>query len=143
MCIRDRGVFGMSGADTSDKAAPQELGSPYYLVEPYVPTEQQTNATVSQGYEYTFLNGKWIKQIRVWPAAVGNDYSYRLHFADTTDPDNIIYTTTELNNLAANQWNLAAIGNFIAEENTQLVVCLLYTSPSPRDGLLSRMPSSA
>ena len=26
------------------------------------------------------------------------------------------------------------------EENS---VCLLYTSPSPRDGLLSRMPSSA
>ena len=28
---------------------------------------------------------------------------------------------------------------------TQVVfkVCLLYTSPSPRDGLLSRMPSSA
>ena len=25
----------------------------------------------------------------------------------------------------------------------QLTVCLLYTSPSPRDGLLSRMPSSA
>ena len=26
---------------------------------------------------------------------------------------------------------------------TQLHICLLYTSPSPRDGLLSRMPSSA
>ena len=26
---------------------------------------------------------------------------------------------------------------------TQLEDCLLYTSPSPRDGLLSRMPSSA
>ena len=26
---------------------------------------------------------------------------------------------------------------------TQDIVCLLYTSPSPRDGLLSRMPSSA
>ena len=25
----------------------------------------------------------------------------------------------------------------------QFIVCLLYTSPSPRDGLLSRMPSSA
>ena len=24
-----------------------------------------------------------------------------------------------------------------------LYLCLLYTSPSPRDGLLSRMPSSA
>ena len=26
---------------------------------------------------------------------------------------------------------------------TQALGCLLYTSPSPRDGLLSRMPSSA
>ena len=26
---------------------------------------------------------------------------------------------------------------------TNTVFCLLYTSPSPRDGLLSRMPSSA
>ena len=25
----------------------------------------------------------------------------------------------------------------------QVIICLLYTSPSPRDGLLSRMPSSA
>ena len=25
----------------------------------------------------------------------------------------------------------------------QIIDCLLYTSPSPRDGLLSRMPSSA
>ena len=28
-------------------------------------------------------------------------------------------------------------------ENGELDCCLLYTSPSPRDGLLSRMPSSA
>ena len=28
-------------------------------------------------------------------------------------------------------------------ENNMLGICLLYTSPSPRDGLLSRMPSSA
>ena len=27
--------------------------------------------------------------------------------------------------------------------NSHLYTCLLYTSPSPRDGLLSRMPSSA
>ena len=29
------------------------------------------------------------------------------------------------------------------EEISQRPPCLLYTSPSPRDGLLSRMPSSA
>ena len=28
-------------------------------------------------------------------------------------------------------------------EGNQSIICLLYTSPSPRDGLLSRMPSSA
>src|SRR5680860_284197 len=28
-------------------------------------------------------------------------------------------------------------------QSKQAVCCLLYTSPSPRDGLLSRMPSSA
>ena len=28
-------------------------------------------------------------------------------------------------------------------DTVQRMTCLLYTSPSPRDGLLSRMPSSA
>ena len=42
----------------------------------------------------------------------------------------------------------AAVGGLGgAEQNFDFVVqvwtCLLYTSPSPRDGLLSRMPSSA
>ena len=31
----------------------------------------------------------------------------------------------------------------VAEGDEVLYSCLLYTSPSPRDGLLSRMPSSA
>ena len=31
----------------------------------------------------------------------------------------------------------------ITDANNQVQDCLLYTSPSPRDGLLSRMPSSA
>ena len=28
-------------------------------------------------------------------------------------------------------------------KTAEINICLLYTSPSPRDGLLSRMPSSA
>ena len=35
--------------------------------------------------------------------------------------------------LSAMYWNPAGLAH----------ICLLYTSPSPRDGLLSRMPSSA
>ena len=33
--------------------------------------------------------------------------------------------------------------DFIGIDEIQMCTCLLYTSPSPRDGLLSRMPSSA
>src|SRR5665647_2724148 len=36
-----------------------------------------------------------------------------------------------------------ALGALCLDQVTPYKVCLLYTSPSPRDGLLSRMPSSA
>src|SRR5665647_3830935 len=39
-----------------------------------------------------------------------------------------------LSYLHCSRWGTRAVG---------CPVCLLYTSPSPRDGLLSRMPSSA
>ena len=38
---------------------------------------------------------------------------------------------------------LAATGNNAKALKLLDKICLLYTSPSPRDGLLSRMPSSA
>ena len=38
---------------------------------------------------------------------------------------------------------LALTGESGSGKSTILHICLLYTSPSPRDGLLSRMPSSA
>ena len=34
-------------------------------------------------------------------------------------------------------------GDLAARRQVMASICLLYTSPSPRDGLLSRMPSSA
>ena len=37
--------------------------------------------------------------------------------------------------------NFRAFG--VVQEDAMYYICLLYTSPSPRDGLLSRMPSSA
>ena len=41
--------------------------------------------------------------------------------------------------------NTGGAGSFalLGSINAQVSACLLYTSPSPRDGLLSRMPSSA
>ena len=37
----------------------------------------------------------------------------------------------------------AVLGDTLAYSSWLYYPCLLYTSPSPRDGLLSRMPSSA
>ena len=39
--------------------------------------------------------------------------------------------------------NARFFGGDQSQVPTQCITCLLYTSPSPRDGLLSRMPSSA
>ena len=37
----------------------------------------------------------------------------------------------------------AATTDFMEQEQERGITCLLYTSPSPRDATLSRMPSSA
>ena len=44
---------------------------------------------------------------------------------------------------AASESTHNAILAYLLVAQEQLYDCLLYTSPSPRDGLLSRMPSSA
>ena len=42
----------------------------------------------------------------------------------------------------AGSWGTTTNNN-LNQSLEQAIACLLYTSPSPRDGLLSRMPSSA
>ena len=44
-----------------------------------------------------------------------------------------------------NQWSRVNRNQNLYDNHpaTEPPTCLLYTSPSPRDGLLSRMPSSA
>ena len=50
---------------------------------------------------------------------------------------NVKFKFSEINSLENVKFN------FINVDYKQSKPCLLYTSPSPRDGLLSRMPSSA
>ena len=43
-----------------------------------------------------------------------------------------------------NKKNFYIDGKWVTPKSKEdIKVCLLYTSPSPRDGLLSRMPSAA
>ena len=68
---------------------------------------------------------------------------------DTTTNENNtdrIYnrTSEQISPIRIDGW-LASSKSFYAddEDSPISITCLLYTSPSPRDGLLSRMPSSA
>ena len=52
-------------------------------------------------------------------------------------------TTTSLGHMNERLAIIRDAQKNMADLSEQLTNCLLYTSPSPRDGLLSRMPSSA
>ena len=69
------------------------------------------------------------------------DYPQHLHdeHADyPLAPESTIVTPDMLS-----QKQLDMLGVESKEDIKASKICLLYTSPSPRDGLLSRMPSSA
>ena len=68
----------------------------------------------------------------------------------STDPETLSGEITELSNNVGIQFETVRSVDpssqleFFSDLSTSIVnSCLLYTSPSPRDGLLSRMPSSA
>ena len=69
-------------------------------------------------------------------------YDLLVHFIKTGIVPDIIDTV-------AKRRNFKRVGKLLSLDDSGDIVfrtdepCLLYTSPSPRDGLLSRMPSSA
>src|SRR5665647_249661 len=69
-------------------------------------------------------------QMPIWPGAVPDAQP-------AAGPESVITNNNPL--VAGRPW----ISVERVSEPTMTVYCLLYTSPSPRDGLLSRMPSSA
>ena len=76
-----------------------------------------------------------------------NNLIYLDHAATSQKPQEVIDSLREYYSFqnanvhrGAHQLSAIATEKF---ENSRKLTCLLYTSPSPRDGLLSRMPSSA
>ena len=65
--------------------------------------------------------------------------TYRLEakYSDKRHPDEVRYTKKLEDDLSRRDFTVNAMAMDLPTG------CLLYTSPSPRDGLLSRMPSSA
>ena len=72
-------------------------------------------------------------------------YNFQIFIMDMVSEKNDWKTKqqTELTKLVNTKNNEQEVWNQTLEIATDFIGCLLYTSPSPRDGLLSRMPSSA
>ena len=68
-------------------------------------------------------------------ASFSNDYSVQV---DKGEAKQLKASQKQI--LTIRVWNQS---NLVGITTTSDISCLLYTSPSPRDGLLSRMPSSA
>ena len=78
---------------------------------------------------------------------IKGDASFRKFYRNTKKNSIIVFANIEKikNLLIYDSINKILIKNNIIAPKllSQNYSCLLYTSPSPRDGLLSRMPSSA
>ena len=60
-----------------------------------------------------------------------------------SNPDRIYFPATGATKRDLVDYYLAVGPGIVNAIRERPCICLLYTSPSPRDGLLSRMPSSA
>ena len=85
-------------------------------------------------YAYVTLQAKGSEKDRVPPVAIDMDF---------LDTSGFVVIPVESTELVIDCKTEPTIRPFDALEITRTLDCLLYTSPSPRDATLSRMPSSA
>ena len=67
----------------------------------------------------------------------------QVHQHESEEGVAMVRSLESLRDLDYKSWQAVAYREGPPGKPVVLRVCLLYTSPSPRDGLLSRMPSSA
>ena len=81
---------------------------------------------------------QWLRQNTKKDAKVMSWWDYGYQIGGMADRPTLVDNNTW------NNTHIATVGKAMSSrEEVSHDICLLYTSPSPRDGLLSRMPSSA
>jgi len=91
--VRDGDWTMVANKETYDTAAPQEDGDPTYVLPDLPPFTAHTNSSVVwSSNEYEFLEGGWIKSIRVYVPELSSNTHYSFIVADTTNPDSPQFT---------------------------------------------------
>ena len=110
------------------------------------------NATMTDGYgPELVVNGGFDSDLSGWETSGSATQSnQKAVIADVGGTDG--YISQEISTVSGTtyvvEYNFSAVTNRLflkigTSKSGNNILCLLYTSPSPRDGLLSRMPSSA
>ena len=116
-------------ADLSDAKAIESLVTSLDTIDVVV-----NNAAVVEQYDFDALNfDQWHD---VWNRTIS---------VNLLGPAHLMFCVAKVmqKNGGGKFVNISSRGAFRGEPKAPAYGCLLYTSPSPRDGLLSRMPSSA
>ena len=117
----------------SEQGCPSELSAPIEVEVIELPVATASNnGTICPGEEVQLLAG----------TITGASYEWRI--AGTTTVISTDQNPTIFNLIGSETYELTVITDgCMADPLATTTVCLLYTSPSPRDATLSRMPSSA
>ena len=112
-------------AEILDQQTETEL--PHIVLNQETPDEKATDSDAKEKEEQTETQTETKTEVNATETAeqiIYNTGSFNVHVVSAEDFEN-------------------DLGDAYFEEDGSYTICLLYTSPSPRDGLLSRMPSSA
>ena len=120
--------------------------------EPFIVNSAGSTAGYNQLYVLTMANGTIVSTILDPDISIATDVDFApvaagdyLVYAINYDPNNVpSFLPLTNGGILPDQATLdAATGCFNTDFLSDFMCCLLYTSPSPRDATLSRMPSSA
>ena len=124
----------------------------------FVSTKKQASEAIAEVAKDTgqyFVNYRWLGGMLTNWNTIQNSIKRLKKLDEQLSKENLGFTKKEILKFSKEKEKLQrSLGGivemkktpdliFIIDTNIESLACLLYTSPSPRDGLLSRMPSSA
>ena len=106
--------------------------------------EGQTGGNYSESaLQSVFVSAKEKSNVNSYVTLHGLRHSYATHLFESGIPLNAIKDLLGHNSLKTTEVYMHISNKYLRQVESPLDSCLLYTSPSPRDATLSRMPSSA
>ena len=147
MCIRDSGKASSHGSPLGDEEIALVRKKLKWNNQPFEVPQEILDEWKNIGNKGEQLENKWLETVNKKNPKIKSELNSVNEKLDLNGLENLIHQEKDKHfeskpSLATRQCSMAAIEK-ISAFLPELIGCLLYTSPSPRDRLLSRMPSSA